>query len=108
VRAYIHVEGPDTLTRLHTTEAQVRAVLDQVSNGGGPPWLALALYLVDGVAWMGKTYVAVRTPADFRRVEAERWALVERWRAPANLPERYTLVRVAIGQDIVYPFTDTD
>jgi hypothetical protein len=108
MRVILCPEADDTLTRLRTSEAQSRAMLDQVSDGGGPPWLLIGLYLVSGQVWMGKTYGAVRTPADFCQASDDWQDLVHRWPAPANLPERYRLIRVMVGADTVYPFSDTD
>jgi hypothetical protein len=108
MRVLLHPADHQTLARLRTSEAQIRDVLDQVADGQGPPWVVLALYLVDGVAWAGKTYGAVRTPADFRRADDHWQGLVARWPAPATLPARYRLIWVVVGQDIRFPFADVD
>jgi hypothetical protein len=108
MRVILHPTDGQTLTRLRTSEAQIRDVLHQVSEGGGPPWLLIALYLPAGVLWSGKTYGAVHTPSMFREADDHWQGLAQRWPAPTTLPDRYRLIRLQIGQDTPYPFNDTD
>jgi hypothetical protein len=107
VRIILATESPDTLTRLSTSMAEIRDVLHQVADGQGQPWLVIAVYLTDGVQWAGKIYGAIHTPAMFRQAE-DHWTLVQRWPAPNDLPDRYRLIRLRIGQDTPYPYRDTD
>jgi hypothetical protein len=104
---YIFVESTHTLARLGTSEPALRQVLHHVLGAVGTGDVVVASYYPGGTDWGGTLVGGVVTPETFQAAP-DRWALVARWRTPADLPPRFRLVRLSIGADLVYPVRATD
>ena len=108
MRVYLYADDLQARPRLGTSPQAVRQVLAHVFQASAATALVVACYFPNNAVWGGKVCGGVATPATFQQHGGDHWAIVERWRPPADLPPRFRLVRLWAGADLRYPYTDAD
>jgi len=89
-------------------DRDVVPALERVADDTDTSALVLVVYLLRSRGtWEAHTDTSWRTPAEFTRLRGE-WKFVERFGTPEDLPERFRLIRIALGAGAKYPRTLTD
>jgi len=89
-------------------EHRTLSVLETIADGTDTRDLIVAVYLLKRKDfWQAHTYTRPVTRAVFQRT-GKRWDFVLRFEPPPALPDRFPLVRMALGTRDAYPRTSTD
>ncbi|MDZ7261041.1 MAG: hypothetical protein ONB05_02835 [candidate division KSB1 bacterium] len=104
MKIYVFAEK-NYLAQIGITEPEIRQTLKRVAEGTDTTDLVVSLYLLPCNNWFGGTaYVqAWNTPRKFFNTRGK-WAIIKRFGLPADLPERFKLIRLLMdGNSVPYP-----
>jgi hypothetical protein len=86
----------------------LRTVIDRVASGTDTNELVVGIYVTRGSRNRGTAYVRRwMTPSDFITRRGH-WSVTESWSVPQDLPERFKLIRMKLGNPSAYPQTERD
>lgn len=84
------------------------ALLEEMAGDTPTQDLVTVIYLLNGHShWKAHTVIGWRTPAEFVPARG-RWKFARRFGTPADLPERFRIIRMAFGMAEAYPRTFDD
>ncbi len=107
MNAYLFAE-PGALRRLESSEGGVQEVLGSVARGTPAEALVVCVYLLRrSRSWRG-VYYRLWQDLDSFRVRRGHWRISTRFETPADLPQRYCLIRLLIGARLTYPMRARD
>ena len=94
---------PMALRKLLTSEEEVEQILNQVAEGTETTELVVAVYLSSAETWLGSYWRAWQDRIQFHKRRGK-WAITTRFDIPADVPNRYRLIRLCIGAGLApYP-----
>ena len=107
MNAYLFA-GPGALRKLGSSEEEVQQVLGEVARGTSTEVLVTCVYLLRrSRSWRGVYYRLWQDPDSFC-VRRGHWGISTRFEIPADLPQRYRLIRILIGARLTYPMRARD
>ena len=107
MQTYVFAEDR-ALAKTGTDEAGLRAILECIADGTDTTDLVVAVYLRKRLGdWEAHSLTETIGPEDFFCVRGE-WDFVETFPRPADLPDRFQLIRIILGMRRRYPATETD
>ena len=107
MKAHLFAE-PGALRKLESSEKEVQEVLSSVVLSTPVEALVTCVYLLRrSRSWRGVYYRLWQNPDSFRARRGH-WGISTRFETPADLPQRYRLIRVLIGARLTYPMRARD
>ncbi len=107
MKDYLFAE-PGALRKLGSSKEQVQDVLSSVARDTPAEALVTCVYLLRrSRGWRGVYYRSWQDPDSFRARRGH-WRISTRFETPADLPQRYRLIRVLIGARLTYPMRARD
>ena len=96
------------LAKVGASEADITGLLEDLADDTDTTDLVVAVYLLRrNAAWEAHLHEEMIGPGEFCRVRGE-WGFVQRFGTPEGLPERFQLVRIALGVRRAYPEREID
>jgi hypothetical protein len=92
----------------HLDSESLRTVMDRVASGTDTADLVIGIYVTRGHGNRGTAYVRRwMTPRDFTTGRGH-WSITQSWRMPEDLPDRFKLIRLKMGDPSAYPLRERD